>query len=406
MAAEIRPYPGNQAPLKLQLLNKLEGHQDVVNMAIILKGEDGVISISEDKTVRIWLKRDAGNYWPSVCHILPSAASTMDFNHETRRIFVGMENGSISEFQVADDYNKMTHSRNYMAHQGRVTQVVFSIMTEWVLSTGRDKSFVWHCSETGRRLGGFQSNTWCTALQFDMQSKHAFIGDQSGQITMLKIEENTYKPITTLKGHADAIRCLAWDSARQMLFSGSADQVIICWDIGGKKGTAYELQGHKKQVTSVCYAPVAKLLLSGAEDAMIVSWNMKVKRNETPDWTESDHCQRCSKPFFWNLKAMVDQKTIGLRQHHCRRCGKAVCDACSGNQTAIPIMGHEFRVRVCDECHSVITDADRTSLAKFYEGKHSIMHMDLDEARCQLLTSGSDRLIKLWDITSVFEGQP
>ena len=28
---------------------------------------------------------------------------------------------------------------------------------------------------------------------------------------------------------------------RQWLFSGSFDSLIIVWDIGGKKGTAYEL---------------------------------------------------------------------------------------------------------------------------------------------------------------------
>lgn len=50
MAAEIRPFPGTSAgPQKMQLLSKLEGHQDVVNQAIILRGEDGVISISDDK---------------------------------------------------------------------------------------------------------------------------------------------------------------------------------------------------------------------------------------------------------------------------------------------------------------------------------------------------------------------
>ena len=51
MAAEIRPFPGASGPQKLQLASKLEGHQDVVNAAVILKGEDGVISISDDKSV-------------------------------------------------------------------------------------------------------------------------------------------------------------------------------------------------------------------------------------------------------------------------------------------------------------------------------------------------------------------
>ena len=50
MAAEIRPFPdSSNGPRKLSLLNKLEGHQDVVNQAILLRGEDGVISISDDK---------------------------------------------------------------------------------------------------------------------------------------------------------------------------------------------------------------------------------------------------------------------------------------------------------------------------------------------------------------------
>lgn len=53
MAAEIRPFAGgsNASAPKMQLISKLEGHQDVVNMAIILPSEDGVISISDDKYV-------------------------------------------------------------------------------------------------------------------------------------------------------------------------------------------------------------------------------------------------------------------------------------------------------------------------------------------------------------------
>ena len=34
---------------KPQLLNKLEGCSDTVNMAVIIAGEDGVISVSDDR---------------------------------------------------------------------------------------------------------------------------------------------------------------------------------------------------------------------------------------------------------------------------------------------------------------------------------------------------------------------
>lgn len=54
----------------------------------------------------------------------------------------------------------------FLAHQGRVVDLVFSVWSEWVLSVGRDKYFQWHCSETGQRQGGFQCNAWCTAVQY------------------------------------------------------------------------------------------------------------------------------------------------------------------------------------------------------------------------------------------------
>ena len=163
----------------------------------------------------------------------------------SRRLFVGMDNGSITEFQVADDYNRMTQVRSYAAHQARVAQVVFSIESEWLLSVGKDKFLYIHCTESGRRMIGYPESGVCTSLQYDVQSKTAFVGDEKGQILMLKHDGNNLKLMTTLKGHLSAIRCLKWDPQKQMLFSGSYDQSIVCWDIGGKKGTTYELQGHR-----------------------------------------------------------------------------------------------------------------------------------------------------------------
>lgn len=71
------------------------------------------------------------------------------------------------------------------------------------------------------------------------------MGDYSGQITMLKLDNTGAMVITALKGHTGSIRTLGWDSEKQLLFSGSFDQSVIVWDIGGQQGTAYELQGHQ-----------------------------------------------------------------------------------------------------------------------------------------------------------------
>lgn len=44
----------------------------------------------------------------------------------------------------------------------------------------------------------------------------------------------------------------------------------------------------------------------------------------------------------------------------------------------------------------------RPSLASFLDAKHSIVSMDLDEDRKRLLTVGQDRIIKIWDLSSMW----
>ncbi|XP_029189968.1 WD repeat and FYVE domain-containing protein 2-like isoform X2 [Acropora muricata] len=387
--------------LKAVLVNKLEGCSDTVNMAVTIPHEDAVISVSDDKSIRLWIKRESGQYWPSICHVMESACSALDYHGTSRRLFVGLASGTISEFQVTEDFNRLHHKRNYLAHMNRVTRINFSLENEWLLSTGRDKYLQWHDCTTGKRLGGYQTEAWCTSLQFDAESKHVFVGDYGAHISIIKLENNSPSLVTTLNGHSGSVRALAWDPDKRLLFSGSFDESIIIWDIGGNQGTAFELHGHLSKVQDLCYAPHAKKLISCSEDGIVRIWDMNVKRQETPEWSQSDVCERCGGPFFWNFKAMWSQRAVGVRQHHCRKCGRAVCNDCGGKESSYPIMGYENSVRMCVECHESVTDDERLPLADLHDAKHTTRSMHLDLTKGRLLTCGGDRIIKIWDIKAI-----
>lgn len=63
MAAEIQPKPLTRKPI---LLQRVEGSQEVVNMAVIVPKEEGVISVSEDRYGPPPLGREEGRDGPAV----------------------------------------------------------------------------------------------------------------------------------------------------------------------------------------------------------------------------------------------------------------------------------------------------------------------------------------------------
>ena len=136
----------------------------------------------------------------------------------------------------------------------------------------------WHCTTSGRRCGGYQAAGWCTSLQYDVSSQYAFVGDYSGVINILKLQDDGLEVITALKGHQGSIRDLAWDAAHSQLASASFDRSVIVWDIGGGKGTAYELQGHHDKVQALVFAPRARQFISAGDDQVVVFWRMAVSK--------------------------------------------------------------------------------------------------------------------------------
>uniref|UniRef100_A0A673HXA4 WD repeat and FYVE domain containing 1 n=1 Tax=Sinocyclocheilus rhinocerous TaxID=307959 RepID=A0A673HXA4_9TELE len=394
MAAEIHSRPQNSRPV---LLNKIEGHSDGLNAAVLIPKEDGVITVSEDRTIRVWLKRDSGQYWPSIYHTVSSPCSCVSYHHDSRRIFIGQDNGAVVEFLISEDFNKMNHVKTYPAHQNRVSDLIFSLESQWVISTGHDKSISWMSTHSGSMLGRHSFGSWASCLQYDKDTQHAFVGDCSGQITLLKLDEQTCSVITTLKGHEGSVGALYWDPVQKWLFSGASDHSVIMWDVGGRQGRTLLLQGHqfiKKQ--KLKYHMVLRI-----QTLYVRYLSLCNSFFQAPQWLDSDSCQKCGQPFFWNIKQMWDTKTLGLRQHHCRKCGKAICGKCSSKRSTYPIMGFEFQVRMCDDCYDTIKEEDRTPLATFHEGKHNVAHMDMDPSRGLMVTCGSDRVVKIWDMTQV-----
>jgi len=213
--------------------------------------------------------------------------------------------------------------------------------------------------------------------------------------------DNKYKLCNTFSGHTGIIQNLVWDSGTAWLFSGSYDKSIIVWDIGTHQGLVVELNGHFDRLVGISYDNLRKVLITCSADGYIGVWSMNVQRKETPKWIKSDTCQICHLPFFWNIPAMWRQKEIGSRQHHCRRCGRAVCDKCSQTRKPLPLLGYEIPQRICNDCVGELESDETIPHASFHDARQGTIKMDYNQGKKLMMTVGTDRTVKLWDMSSV-----
>ena len=96
MAATIRDPRNSLKERKPILIDRIDDFNSEIYAAIVLPKEDGVITVSDDKSIRIWLKRETGKYWPSVCNYNDVPGTCLYYHSETRRLFVGLDNGQIA----------------------------------------------------------------------------------------------------------------------------------------------------------------------------------------------------------------------------------------------------------------------------------------------------------------------
>jgi len=376
-----------------------DSSQGQITGVAIIRNDFGLITCAQDMSVRVWLKRSNGQYWPSVCHFLSSPCTSLYINHQSRHVFIGTEMGTIQEYILSEDLNVLESVRLYTAHQGAVVDVLYSLERSWLLSISSDSTFSWSDSSSGVKMGFFKTPSVPKVFQFDYESCFIFAGDDEGQITILRIRaENHCQTVRTLSGHSGAITALLWNPSSQVLYSTSQDKNIICWDIGGRQGKFIELHAHED--IPVALETAKNRLISVGSSGKVISWDLTKERLETAKWLQSDSCQVCGEPFFWNLRQMWKDKKMGVRQHHCRACGKALCDQCSNNRTIMPKNGFEIvPVRTCAQCAQNIPEAHKTPTVTHFDLNRTLTKAVVDLNVLRLAVTNKNKSISLFDIS-------
>ena len=80
--------------------------------------------------------------------------------------------------------------------------------------------------------------------------------------------------IATLRGHAEPVKCVAWNHTKDTIASAGDDNDIIIWDAGTGM-QVLKLKGHTSSVKSVLWSPKGDQLASGSLDKTVIIWDAK-----------------------------------------------------------------------------------------------------------------------------------
>eukprot|EP00116_Pleurobrachia_bachei_P006162 sb/3466424/ len=146
------------------LVAQLPGHTNRVNKVILVPNDTALITVSDDRTIRVWIKRSSGEYWPSICQTLEWCVSALALDNF--HLFVGLESGNVNPLSL------------YLSPN-------LSLSLSLPLD---DRTIrVWIKRSSGEYWPSIcQTLEWCvSALALD--NFHLFVGLESGNVNLLYV---------------------------------------------------------------------------------------------------------------------------------------------------------------------------------------------------------------------------
>lgn len=72
----------NESSNPSELVQKTESQIARITNIYLLTKEEGYVTINEDKTVKFFLKRDSGQFWPSIAEYMPHVPTQFVYDED------------------------------------------------------------------------------------------------------------------------------------------------------------------------------------------------------------------------------------------------------------------------------------------------------------------------------------
>lgn len=229
--AAIRGWAVDRETEQTKCIKSLDGHVDWVNDLLLLPSRKSAVSCSSDTTVKIW------NLEQSRC--VETLIEHTDYVKAISLVHT-CEEGLMQTPMVASG-----------GLDGR--------LIVWDVQAGR---LLLECGYPGRK-STIQSSIYCLK---GVGGSVLVSGSTDRLVSLWDVRSG--EKVVKLRGHSDAVKCLAMNSEETMLLSGGADCTVLLWDLRQQRSIkSYE--SHEDSVWSISASKSFDYFISGGREGAV-----------------------------------------------------------------------------------------------------------------------------------------
>jgi len=236
-------------------IRTFSGHTYTID-SVVFSPDGKMIMSGSDNTIKLWDKA-TGNVIRTFTH--SGGVLSVAFSPDGKQAVSG--GGDIKLWNL--ETGKII--RTISGHTYAIYSVIFSPDGKLILAgssdfVSPDSSLKMWDSATGREIRTFTGNAatpGCIAFNFD--GKRFISGYHDGTIKLW--DTTTGKEIKTFSGHSSSVDSIAFSPDGKLIISGSYDETVKLWDTN--TGNEIKTFKHTHHVNSVAFSPDGNLILAG-----------------------------------------------------------------------------------------------------------------------------------------------